>query len=306
MGENDPTHTLINGDALSELRQLPSESVDVVITSPPYFIGKSYDASRSIHDFETFHEDVLPEILRVTRRGGSICWQTGYHVSDNEVVPLDFVVHAILSRLPDVRLRNRIIWRFGHGLHATKRFSGRHETILWYTRGESYAFDLEAVRVAQKYPGKRHFKGPKKGELSGTPSGKNPSDIWDFDVDVWDIPNVKGNHIEKTEHPCQFPIALPRRLINALCPPKGVVLDPFMGVGSTAVAAVLTGRNFIGFDANATYCDIAAERCEAAKEGSVRMRPDVPVVPPDPTQRVATRPDHFFSAEEAAAGRKAA
>ena len=125
-------------------------------------------------------------------------------------------------------MRNRIIWTFGHGLNSVRRFSGRHETILWSTKGDSLEFNLDEVRVPQKYAGKRAYKGPHKGELSGNPLGKNPSD-------VWEIPNVKAKHIEKTEHPCQFPVAIPQRLIKALTHENALILDPFMGSGTTCL-----------------------------------------------------------------------
>src|SRR5690606_1970695 len=124
------------------------------------------------------------------------------HVQQGAVIPLDFLVHQEVAKNDTMRLRNRVIWTFNHGLHATKRFSGRHETILWYTKGPGAHFDLDSVRVPQLYPGKLHYKGPNKGKLSGNPLGKNPGD-------VLAIPNVKGRHVEKTEHPCQFPVALP-------------------------------------------------------------------------------------------------
>jgi len=120
-------------------------------------------------------------------------------------VPLDIQFDPIF-RKHGLSLRNRIIWHFGHGLHNKRRFSGRYEVILWYTKSDNYVFNLDDVRIPSKYPGKRHFKGPKTGQLSGNPKGKNPED-------VWDIPNVKSNHVEKTEHPCQFPVGLVERLI---------------------------------------------------------------------------------------------
>src|ERR1041384_3300304 len=92
--------------------------------------------------------------------------------------------------------------------------------FLRYSKGRRYRFDLNAVRVPQKYPGKKHYKGPKKGKLSGNPKGKNPSD-------VWEIPNVKSRHVEKTKHPCQFPVALVQRLVRALTLPGSLVVDPF-------------------------------------------------------------------------------
>ena len=85
-------------------------------------------------------------------------------------------------------MRNRIVWHFGHGLHASRRFSGRYEVIMWFTKSDDYTFNLDAVRVPQKYPQKKHFKGPRRGELSGNPLGKNPGDVWEIPCTIfWPI-----------------------------------------------------------------------------------------------------------------------
>lgn len=247
-----------------------------------------YERAKTVRDFFEAHRRILPRIMRVVKPGGSICWQVGYHVSKAAAYPLDYAIFSLLERNREVSLRNRIIWSFGHGLHTTKRFSGRHETILWYTKGEDYFFDLDAVRVPQKYPGKRHYKGPSKGEFSGNPLGKNPGD-------VWDIPNVKGNHIEKVDHPCQFPVALVQRLVRSLCPVGGVVLDPYMGVASAGVAALAEGRRFVGSELDGKYFDIASKRLAAASNGRANFRPiERPILKPDPRSEVATMPSHFF------------
>ncbi|MGB9589084.1 MAG: DNA-methyltransferase, partial [Armatimonadota bacterium] len=136
-------------------------------------------------------------------------------------------------------------------------------------------FNLDAVRVPQKYPQKKHFKGPHKGELSGHPLGKNPSD-------VWEIPNVKANHVEKTIHPCQFPVELVERLVLALTNEGDWVLDPFIGVGSTAIAALMHRRRAIGAEIKSEYVAIARERIRLAEEGRLRVRPmSRPVYDPD-------------------------
>jgi adenine-specific DNA-methyltransferase len=141
--------------------------------------------------------------------------------------------------------------------------------------------------VPQKYPGKRHYKGPKKGELSGNPLGKNPSD-------VWEIPNVKANHIEKTDHPCQFPVALVQRLIRALVTANGLVSDPFLGSGTSAVAASVEDRRFIGCDIQPEYIVIARKRVVDAKTRKPSVRPvERPIFVPINTQAVAKRPAHF-------------
>src|SRR6266404_2885209 len=197
------------GDCVEFLRTIASDSIQLTLTSPPYCIGKEYDGYATLSDFIALHKRVLPEVARVTKPGGSICWQVGYHLAKSTITPLDYFVYDICSYIPDLVLRNRIIWTFGHGYHCSRRFSGRHEVILWFTKGEKFYFNLDRVRVPQKYPGKRGYKGAKKGIFTCNPLGKNPSD-------VWEIPNVKANHVEKTNHPCQFPIGLVIRIIRAL------------------------------------------------------------------------------------------
>jgi adenine-specific DNA-methyltransferase len=220
----------------------------------------------------------------VVKQGGSICWQVGSHVQENVVIPLDAIVYATFAESGQLKLRNRIVWTFGHGAHCGRRFSGRHETILWFTKGDDYYFDLDAVRVPQKYPGKRHYKGPRRGKPSCNPLGKNPGD-------VWDIPNVKSNHIEKTAHPCQFPVALVQRLVKALCPTDGTVIDPYLGSGSTAVAAMEEGRRFMGCDIEPKYIKIAHRRVAELQAGTLKTIPiNQPIHVPRANDAVAKVP----------------
>lgn len=290
--------TLHLGNCMDLLKALPDECVDLVVTSPPYCIGKAYeDPHNDIKTFKDQHDLIFDELYRVMKPGGSICWQVGYHISDKCVVPLDYIVYEIFtSRSENLDypfiLRNRIIWTFGHGLNSTNRFSGRHETILWFTKGEQTTFNLDEVRVPQKYPGKRYYKGPNKGQLSGNPLGKNPSD-------VWDIPNVKAKHVEKTEHPCQFPVALPQRLIKALTLPDALVLDPFVGSGSSGVAAILENRRFVGAEIVKKYYNISAERIRDASAGKAKVREDKPAIEPNQNTAVAKLPEEFRKAREA-------
>lgn len=278
-------------DCVEHLRGLSPSSVDLIVTSPPYFMGKEYDRSLSAADFEDEVRALLPLLKRALKPGGVICWQVGYHIENGIVLPLDWMIDRVFRKHRSFKLRNRIVWTFGHGEHCTRRFSGRHETILAYSLGDHFYFDLDSVRQPQKYPGKRHYRGPKKGELSGNPLGKNPGD-------VWEIPNVKSKHVEKTAHPCQFPVALVGRLIRAFCPPGGLVLDPYAGSGSTAVAAIMEGRRFTGCDISEEYVAIANDRIEKLGRGELEVRPDVPVMTPDMNSAVARRPDHFVKPEQ--------
>ena len=122
------------------------------------------------------------------------------------------------------------------------------------------------MRVPSKYPNKKHFKGPNRGKVSSNPLGKNPSDLWD-------IPNVKANHVEKTTHPCQFPVALIERVVLALTNPGENVLDPYLGVGSTAIAALKHDRNAYGCDIMQEYVETALDRVKQLHEGTLRTRP---------------------------------
>ena len=282
------TAIMFGGDCRELLAALPDGSTNLTVTSPPYFIGKSYDTSTDVSEFSSVHREILPEIVRVTAEGGSICWQVGYHVDNGQVFPLDYLVFEIMAKLNAVKLRNRIVWTFAHGFHCAKRFSGRHEVILWFTKGEAKAFNLDAVRVPQKYPGKRYYKGPRKGDWSGNPLGKNPGD-------VWEIPNVKSNHVEKTSHPCQFPIALVQRLVKGLTNIGDVVLDPFSGTASSGLAAIMEGRKFIGSEIDLGFCDIATARFSKLDQKVLEFRPlGKAIHTPRSTDAVAQRPSHFM------------
>ena len=184
-----------------------------------------------------------------------------------------------------MKLRNRIIWHFEHGLHCSKRLSGRYETILWFTKTDSYTFNLDPIRVPQKYPGKKHFKGPKKGQYSSNPKGKNPGDLWI-------IPNVKHNHPEKTIHPCQFPIELVERLVLSLTNPGDVVFDPFMGVGTAPVCALLHKRRGMGSEIKGEYVKKAKERVRLALKEELPMRPrNRPIYVPPPSSSLTKAPE---------------
>ena len=286
---------LFDGDCSELLKSVPSNSVDLIITSPPYNIGKKYEKQTSLQAYLKNLEPIIAEIVRVLASTGSLCWQVGNYVEKGEVFPLDIYFYEIFKRF-GLKLRNRIIWRFNHGLHCTKRFSGRYETILWFTKDDEYVFNLDPVRVPAKYPGKRHFKGPKRGQLSGNPLGKNPSDIWDivtqdWEEGVWDIPNVKANHPEKTEHPCQFPVELVQRCVLALTQPGGVVLDPYCGVGSTIIAALQYNRKAIAAEQDSNYVAITRERIQKFVQGELPLRPlGKPIHKPTEKERAAQMP----------------
>ena len=259
---------------LKFMRGLSDESMSLIVTSPPYNIGKSYETRQSCENYIEDQAACIAEAVRLLAPNGSICWQVGNYVDNGEVFPLDIMLYPLFKN-HGLQLRNRIVWTFGHGLHCQKRFSGRYETILWFTKSEDYTFNLDPIRIPSKYPNKKYFKGPNKGELSCHPLGKNPSDLWN-------IPNVKSNHVEKTEHPCQFPVGLVERLVLALTNKGECVLDPYLGVGSSAIAALKHDRNAYGCDLDQHYIEITWERIHQFRAGTLRTRPmNKPVYDPN-------------------------
>ena len=291
-------HQVIKGDSLTVLKKTDDCKFDLIITSPPYNVGKSYETKTSIEKYLATQEEIINELVRTLSERGNLCWQVGNYVDKGEIFPLDIFYYQIFKK-HGLKLRNRIIWHFGHGLHASNRFSGRYETILWFSKTDDYIFNLDNVRIPAKYPGKLHFKGPKKGQPSGNPLGKNPSDFWetlkqDWDSKVWNIPNVKSNHPEKTVHQCQFPIELVERCVLALTKENSWVLDPFAGVGSTIIAAIKNNRNAIGIEKEEEYCKIAKQRIKDFSEGLLKIRPiNKPIHIPSGTEKVSQIPKEW-------------
>lgn len=290
---SDADVVLYHGDRLDLLKQIKEsgDRVNLIVTSPPYNIGKEYESELPLREYVRMQKETIAACVAILADTGSICWQVGHFIDGTsktkEAFPLDLVLYPIFKSLGLI-LKNRIVWTFGHGLHEQARFSGRHETILWFVKSGDYVFNLDPVRIPQKYPGKRAFRGANKGKPSGNPAGKNPSD-------VWDIPNVKSNHIEKTEHPCQFPIGLVERLVLALTNEGDLVVDPYLGVGSTAVAAVMHSRRTAGSDIEDRYLDIARQRVLQAANGTVPYRDmNKPIYEPDLNSSVANTPKEWL------------
>ncbi len=315
---------LWQGDVSELLDSLPrSNKFDLILTSPPYNLDKEYEEKKSFNDFLMWQEKIIVKLIDRLKPGGSICWQVGNYVENGVIYPLDIYQTPIfLDR--NLKLRNRIIWTYEHGFAAQKRFSGRYETVLWFSKDEEYTFNLDAVRERQKYPSKRHSKGPKgplkataegtlgwrenrkdntrkiyiktkdsklslgsfdlkrevqvdrnsevnigdvilRGEPSGNPIGKNPGD-------VWNIPNVNSQHVEKTDHPCQFPVELAQRLILSLSNEGELVFDPFSGVATSGCAALLEGRAYWGCELQTKYNKEGLKRLKKAAKGDLNHR----------------------------------
>lgn len=295
----DSRIVLTEGDTLEVLKNLPNSAFKLIVSSPPYNIGKEYEKQVELKNYLEWQTEIIKELSRVVTTDGSIVWQVGNFIDDGEVYPLDIYFYPIFKSL-GFQLRNRIVWHFDHGLHAKKRFSGRYEVLLWFTKTKDYTFNLDSVRVPSKYPGKLHYKGDKKGQPSGNPLGKNPSDYWKIISEEWDdgiidIPNVKSNHPEKTAHPCQFPIELIERCVLALTNEDDWVLDPFGGVGSSLIAAIKNNRKGMSIDRDSDYISITKKRIDDFQNGILKIRPlGKPVYKPTGKEKVAQTPSAWI------------
>lgn len=245
---------IYNEDFLKFSKKIPEGIIDLIVTSPPYGIGKEYEKKTTLENYLMWSNKVLTECRRVLKDTGSIFYQIGTYVSGRGAhFPWDIMLFPLFIDLGFIP-RNRIVWIRQHGTHAKHKFSNRHETILWFTKSNDYKFNLDDIRVPQKYPRKKGYrKGKYYGKLTSDPRGKNPGDVWAFR-------NVKHNHEEQTKHPCQFPEDMVTRLILATTEPEDIVFDPFVGSGTTAVVAKKHNRRFIGCEILKKYVDIANHR----------------------------------------------
>ena len=268
------------------LDSLPVEPIfDLVVTSPPYNIGKEYEKKVELEKYVEWQKRIIQKIYLRLKDTGSICWQVGNYIENGSIMPLDIELAPIFKEL-NMHLRNRIIWHFGHGLHNQTRFSGRYEVVMWYTKTDNYTFNLDPVRIPSKYPGKRSYRGENKGKLSGNPLGKNPED-------VWNIPNVKGNHVEKEEHPCQFPVGLIERLVLSMTNEGDLVFDPFAGTASSGVAALLHRRSFWGCEIMDNYIKIGQRRLQDTLSGTIKYRPHDKPIYDSSTSKLSRIPDEW-------------
>jgi adenine-specific DNA-methyltransferase len=250
-----PGISLYNRDCLSAMQQLQSGLIDLTVTSPPYNIGKAYEQPLELAEYIEWCSQWLGEIGRLTSERGAFWLNLGYVEKPGaaRALPLTYI---LWNRVP-LYLIQEVVWHYGAGVAAKRSFSPRNEKFLWYVKNESgYTFNLDDVRDPDvKYPNQK-----KNGKLKCNPLGKNPSDVWLF-------PKVTSGtdraSPERTEHPAQFPVAVIERIIKACSNRGDVILDPFMGSGTTALVAVQLGRPVLGFEVSPRYMEIARLRLEA-------------------------------------------
>jgi adenine-specific DNA-methyltransferase len=245
---------IYNLDCLEAMAILPDQSINLTVTSPPYNIGKEYENLLPLDDYINWCKKWITEVYRLTLYDGAFWLNLGYLSIKNraKAIPISY----LLSDKMPFYLIQEIVWNYGAGVAGSKFFSPRNEKFLWYVKNpEAYTFNLDDIRDPNvKYPNQK-----KNGKIKVNPLGKNPTDVWEF-------PKVTSGQNrsskERTAHPAQFPSAVIQRIITASSHENEIVLDPFLGSGTTAMVALDLNRLVIGFEIRQDYCDIAANRIE--------------------------------------------
>jgi len=251
-------------DALAGLARIPDASIDLILTDPPYNLGKDYgnDSDQlSVEDYLAWTETWIDAAIPKLKDNGSLyIFLTWRHAPE---------IFVMLKKR--MTMMNEIIWdrRVPSMGGSTRSFSSVHDTIGFFAKRKDYYFDLDAVRIpydaaTKKARSRSIFVGAKWLEI-----GYNPKDLWS-------VSRLHREHAERVDHPTQKPLEIIERMVKASCPPDGVVLDPFMGSGTTAVAARRTGRHFAGFELNPAYCEIARARLAAPVQPPAKKRAGTP------------------------------
>jgi adenine-specific DNA-methyltransferase len=245
---------IYNMDCIEAMKKLPDSLVDLTITSPPYNIGKEYEDIVELDRYVEWCRSWIAQIHRITKNDGSFWLNVGYLKVEGKglAVPISY----LLWDKTDFYLLQEIVWNYAAGVACRTRFSPRNEKILWYVKNEgSYTFNLDEVRDPNvKYPNQK-----KNGKLKCNPLGKNPSDVWQI-AKVTSGQNRSSK--ERTAHPAQFPTEMVDRVIKSASNKGDLIVDPFMGSGSTAISAIENERFVVGFEINKQYIDIISERIE--------------------------------------------
>lgn len=246
------------GDALQVLATLPAASVDLVIADPPYNLGKDYGNGSDTRDFDAY--------LDFSRRWLSECRRVmAPHATLYVFMGVRFIsyLYDILEREQGLRFNSWICWHYTQGLGKTRGFSPRHDDILMFTMGESHTFNLDAVRVPQKYYRERNNM-----------RGANPGDVWAFS-------HVHYSHPNRQPHPTQKPEGLIERMVKASSNPGDLVLDPFAGSGTVPRVCQQLDRRCLGIELNPDYVAGIAQRLAQSFEGFDSIDPRMERVPLD-------------------------
>lgn len=249
------SYAIYNANSLDLLKKIPKNSIDLTFTSPPYNIGKAYENIMPTEAYVNWCAEWIELIRTATTDNGALMLNIGYVAIEGiaKNIPISYLIWNQINFF----LQQEIVWNYGAGVAAKKFLSPRNEKLLWYVKNEKeYTFNLDDIRDPDvAYPNQK-----RKGKLRCNTIGKNPSDVWQ----IAKVTSGEGRSSkERTPHPAQFPLDLCERVIKGFSPATGIVLDPFLGSGSTIDACSQWGRFSIGFEIKKDYCEIAAERAES-------------------------------------------
>lgn len=235
-----------HGDCLEVMAEFPSESVDLIFADPPFNIGIQYDNiadNRKYEEYVAWSERWMDTAVRLLKKNGSLYIAIG----DEYAAEI-----RMIARRKDLSLRNWIVWHYTFGQHQRRKFSRAHTHIFYWVRDEhDYTFNVDDVRV----PSARQTV---YSDRRANPKGRVPDDVWTFS-------RVCGTFKERLgRHPCQMPEALLERIILASSNRGDLVLDPFCGTGTTLAVAQRLGRDYIGMDISARYCELSRLRLQQA------------------------------------------
>jgi adenine-specific DNA-methyltransferase len=246
---------LYQGDCLELMQQLPADIFHLTVTSPPYNIGKEYEDVLPLETYLAWSSAWIHHVYRLTTSNGAFWLNLGYLPIENKAKAIP-IAYLLWDRIP-FYLIQEIVWHYAAGVSGRKFFSPRNEKFLWYVKNpDNYTFNLDDVRDPDvKYPNQK-----KNGKIKVNPLGKNPGDVWRF---AKVTSGSKRSSKERTAHPAQYPQEVITRIVKASSNEGDLLLDPFMGSGTTAIVGLSLNRPVIGFELKSEYCDVAAERIEA-------------------------------------------
>lgn len=258
---------ILCGDAIHQLSQMPDSSVDLIIADPPYNLGKDYGNNvdtKNWCEYQIFTKDWLTESVRVLKPTGSIYVFMGVRFISRLFMLLEDEFH--------LNFNGWITWHYTQGMGRKNGFSPRHEDILFFTKSSKFTFNLDDVRIPQKYFRQRNNM-----------SGANPGDVWQFS-------HVHYCSAEREPHPTQKPEALIARMINASSNCQDLVVDPFVGSGTTCRVADVLERRWIGIDINPEYVELSKNRIGSKFEGMDSVDPRFDRVPKDIPKSESVQP----------------
>jgi DNA modification methylase len=253
--------TIVLGNTLTELAKLETATFDLIIADPPYNLGKDYGNNHDRRGFDNYLEfsrQWLQQVDRLLTPQGTIYVFMGFR----------FIAYLydLLERDRGLFFNSWIVWHYTQGIGKTRGFSPRHDDVLMFTKTKDFIFNLDAVRVPQKYYRDRNNM-----------RGANPGDVWDFS-------HVHYCHQNRQNHPTQKPEGLIERMVLASSHPQSRVLDPFLGSGTTLRVCQQLGRSAVGIEINPAYVQMAHDRLQQEFSGFDSVDTRMARVPKDLTR----------------------